>query len=181
MRKSDATAPVEIYEKATRDSLTGTYNRHFFEETMASVIKKRNAEQSGMGLIIFDIDHFKAVNDTHGHPAGDAVIKEVGRRIPTVIRGDDIFARIGGEEFAILLRSNDDALIAKMTERIRKIIEAAPFKTDKGDLPIHVSVGSAFIVGETKIDYATLYETADKALYAAKQGGRNRCVNSIIP
>ena len=180
MRKTEAIAQVDIYEKATRDALTGTYNRSFFEENIANVIKKRNAEQSGMGLIIFDIDHFKKVNDTYGHPAGDAVIKEVGRRIPSAIRGDDIFSRIGGEEFAILLRTNDEVLVATMTERIRAIIEKTPFKTDKGDLPIRVSVGSAFIVGPTKIDYKTLYEAADKALYEAKEGGRNQCKNKIL-
>ncbi len=180
MRKSEAEAQVEIYEKATRDALTGIYNRQFFEDNIIAIIKRRNAEQSGMGLIIFDIDHFKKVNDTYGHPVGDAVIKEVGRRIPTMIRGDDIFARIGGEEFAIMLRTNDEALVAKMTERIRKVIEATPFHTDKGDLPIRISVGSAFVVGPKKIDYPTLYEATDKALYEAKQSGRNQSKNKII-
>jgi diguanylate cyclase (GGDEF)-like protein len=180
MRHSEAVAQVEIYEKATRDSLTGIYNRQFFEETIARIISQRNEDHSGLGLIIFDIDHFKKVNDTYGHPAGDAVIKEVGHRIPKVVRGDDIFSRIGGEEFALILRSPDEALVAKMAERVRKAVEANPFQTDKGPLDITVSVGSCFIMGKQGVSFTTLYETADKALYEAKGNGRNQSCNKKL-
>lgn len=180
MRSSEAQAQVEIYEKATRDALTGIYNRRFFEDTIARQIKNRNAAKSGMGLIIFDIDHFKKVNDTYGHPAGDAIIQQVGKRIPAVIRGDDIFARIGGEEFALLLLTNEQNLVIKMAERVRQIIEAKAMKTDKGDLSITISVGSSFMVGDGELEYKAFYEDADKALYEAKQGGRNKCVNHVF-
>lgn len=180
MRLSEANAQVEIYEKATRDSLTGIYNRQFFEDTIARIITQRNEDHSGMGLIIFDIDHFKKVNDTYGHPAGDAVIKEVGRRIPKVVRGDDIFSRIGGEEFALILRTSDPDLVEKMTERVRKSVESQFFEIDERALEITVSVGSCFVIGETGVSFQTLYDAADKALYEAKENGRNRSVNKVI-
>lgn len=179
MRLSEAQAQVEIYDKATRDSLTGIYNRQFFEDTIQRIISQRNEDHSGLGLVIFDIDHFKKVNDTYGHPAGDAVIKEVGRRIPKVVRGDDIFSRIGGEEFALILRTSDPSLVAKMAERVRKSVESQFFEIEDRALEITVSVGSCFVIGETAVAFNTLYECADKALYEAKENGRNQCINKV--
>ncbi|MEO5668298.1 MAG: GGDEF domain-containing protein [Bdellovibrionota bacterium] len=181
MRTSEAEAQVEIYDKATRDSLTRTYNRRFFEDTFGRDIQARNASGSGLGLILFDIDHFKKVNDTHGHPAGDAVLREIGKRMPSVIRGEDIFARVGGEEFALILRTNDDKSVWMSAERLRVLVASQAVEHDGKKIPITISVGSCFVSGPTPAVADKIYKITDEALYEAKHGGRNRCVNKTFP
>ncbi len=180
MRESEAHAQAEIYDKATRDSLTRTYNRRFFEETLERDTVARNAKGSGLGLIIFDVDHFKKVNDSLGHPAGDAVLREIGRRMPSVIRGEDIFARIGGEEFALILRTSDSKSVAMSAERLRVLAHSQAVAFEGKNIPFSISVGSCFVSGPTPVSAEQLYKIADEALYEAKHGGRNRCVNKLI-
>jgi len=180
MRESDAKVQVDLYDKATRDSLTRTYNRRFFEDTLRRDMEARSQSKSGLGLILFDIDHFKKVNDTYGHPAGDAVLRELGRRMPTGIRGEDIFARVGGEEFALILRTNDDKSVWMSAERLRVLASSGPIEHEALKIPITISVGSCFVTGSSAITWEKLYKIADEALYEAKHGGRNRCVNKTI-
>lgn len=180
MRESEANVQVELYDKATRDSLTRTYNRRFFEDTLGRDMQARAQAKSGLGLIIFDIDHFKKVNDIYGHPAGDAVLRELGRRMPTGIRGEDIFARVGGEEFALILRTNDDKSVWMSAERLRVLAASAPIEHEGIKIPITISVGSCFVSGNSTISAEKLYKIADEALYEAKHGGRNRCVNKTV-
>jgi len=179
MREAEARAQVEIYYKATRDALTGTYNRRFFEDTIKRDIQTRNGDSSGMGLIIFDVDHFKKVNDTHGHQAGDEVLREIGKRVPGMIRGEDIFARIGGEEFALILRTSDPQTVVMMAERLRALMHDKAVKADGKELPITISVGSCYYKGPIAITFERLYKLTDEALYEAKHAGRNRCVDKI--
>ncbi len=181
MRETEANAQVEIYDKATRDSLTRTYNRRFFEDTLGRDLQARNAAGSGLGLIIFDIDHFKKVNDTYGHPAGDAVLREVGARMPTGIRGEDIFARVGGEEFALILRTNDPKSVWTSAERLRVLAQSQAVEHDGKKIAFTISVGSCFVSGPGNITPEKVYKLTDEALYEAKHGGRNRCVNKTIP
>jgi len=181
MRESEANAQVEIYDKATRDSLTRTYNRPFFEDTLERDMQARNAAGSGLGLILFDIDHFKKVNDTHGHPAGDAVLRDLGKRMPAVIRGEDIFARVGGEEFALILRTNDAKSVWMSAERLRVQAAGQAVEHNGIKIPITISVGSCYVSGPGEISAEKIYKCADEALYEAKHGGRNRCVNKTLP
>jgi two-component system, cell cycle response regulator len=177
MREEEAQAQVEIYDKATRDTLTRTYNRRFFEDTINREIEQRNKDHSGIALVIFDIDHFKPVNDTHGHQAGDAVLREMGARIPGAIRGEDIFARIGGEEFAIILRTDDASIVPLMAERIRVLVESKRFAAEGKELPISISVGTCYYKGPNPVSFDRLYKIADEALYESKHNGRNRCTH----
>lgn len=177
IREDQARAQVEIFYKATRDSLTGIYNRRFFEDTLKRDIETRNNDGSGLGLIIFDVDHFKKVNDGYGHPAGDAVLKEIGRRIPSVIRGEDIFSRIGGEEFALVLKTSDPQTVQMMAERLRSLIQSKPISAEGKELPITISVGSCFHKGADPMSFERFYKLTDEALYEAKNSGRNRCIH----
>jgi diguanylate cyclase (GGDEF)-like protein len=177
MREAEARAQVEIYHKATRDALTGLYNRRFFEDTIKREIQSRNANGSGIGLVIFDVDHFKKVNDTYGHQAGDAVLREIGKRVISTIRGEDILARVGGEEFALILHTHNAETVTMMTERLRLLIQDKVFETGDEKLPITISLGSCFYKGPIALTFDRLYKIADEALYEAKRSGRNRCIS----
>jgi two-component system, cell cycle response regulator len=128
-------------------------------------------------LILFDIDHFKLVNDTYGHPGGDRVLCEVARRLQSGARTGDVIARYGGEEFGILLRdANTDELTA-LAERIRQDVSSVPIAVDpKTIIPVTVSGGTAAHVAGATADQVVL--AADRALYAAKNSGRNRTVSA---
>jgi diguanylate cyclase (GGDEF)-like protein len=181
MREQEANAQVEIYDKATRDSLTRTYNRRFFEDTLKRDMDARNASGGSVALIVFDIDHFKKVNDTYGHPAGDAVLREIGRKMPSVIRGEDIFARVGGEEFALIMRTNDPKSVWTSAERLRVLAQSLVIVNEGKTIPVTISVGSCFVSGPAPVTSEKIYKIADEALYEAKHGGRNRCVNKTLP
>ena len=164
-----------VYSMMTRDGLTGTLNKRFFLDIIGREFQKALHRQSGLCLIMLDIDHFKSVNDTHGHLAGDEVLKEVSQRIGAVVAQHDVFARYGGEEFAILAAgvSLDEA--TEIAERCRAAIEATHFETSVGSLPVTISMGVAeFADLENPLSEEDLIQAADRKLYDAKRGGRNR-------
>jgi diguanylate cyclase (GGDEF)-like protein len=164
-----------VYSMMTRDGLTGTLNKRSFLDIIGREFQRAAHRDTSLSLLLFDIDHFKSVNDTYGHLAGDEVLQEVGRRISQVIAEHDVFARYGGEEFAILLPDVSVAECTQVAERCRAAIEAAPFATSAGDLPVTISVGVADMTGLAgKADASQLIQAADEQLYAAKRGGRNR-------
>lgn len=164
-----------IYSMMTRDGLTGTLNKRSFTDIINREFHRATTRQTRLSLILFDIDHFKSVNDTWGHLAGDEVLQEVGRRISSVIADHDVFARYGGEEFAILLADVDTTEAVDLAERCRRIIAAEPFETSVEPLSVTISLGvaerSATAAAQQPAD---LIEAADTRLYAAKDGGRNR-------
>jgi diguanylate cyclase (GGDEF)-like protein len=163
-----------LYDSATRDTLTSAYNRRFFDEQLAKDFSHSRRHRSDLSLLMIDVDHFKAVNDTHGHLAGDMVLKQLGALVVSSIRLEDVFCRLGGEEFAVIMREADVEQAAAFGERLRSLVETTSMQTSDGDLKVTISAGAATYDPERDAEVAGFVERADKALYAAKHGGRNR-------
>jgi two-component system, cell cycle response regulator len=163
----------EIYRLTTVDGLTQIFNRRYFEETLEREISRCNRYGRMASLAMMDVDHFKQINDTYGHLAGDYVLKQIASTIRTKIRREDIFARYGGEEFALLLPEVEAKGALAMGEKARKLIEAQRFEFDKQKIPVTVSVGVATL-GSSNRDPADLIRAADAKLYEAKSAGRNK-------
>lgn len=164
----------KIYEGATRDALTGALNRRSFFELLEREFSSARRQRAPLSLAMVDVDHFKSVNDTYGHPAGDAVLQQLAERLRENLRIEDAMGRYGGEEFALLLRHTglDGALL--VAERIRLKVAETPFSLADRNLPVTVSIGVAtWTAGEQE----HLLRLADEALYEAKESGRN-CVRS---
>ncbi len=174
--EDDANLQISIYYRATRDNLTHAYNRHQFDEAFEREISYQKRSKHGLGLITFDVDFFKKINDTHGHPAGDEVLRTIGARVPLCIRTEDIFARLGGEEFAVLARSDSLEGLSIVADRIRSEMEKKPIVFEGKTIPFTVSVGAIFASGETQLTHTHFIQQADEALYEAKHNGRNKTV-----
>lgn len=159
--------------EAFQDALTGLNNRHAFDLKMAEEYARWKRYGFSMSLIIVDVDHFKKVNDTYGHQAGDKVLRVIGDQLIAMTRESDFPARYGGEEFVVLLPEIDLESATAVAEKIRKSIGQKPFHSEEQQVAITVSCGiSEFHEGDTS---ETAFERADSALYLAKRGGRNRC------
>ncbi len=165
----------EIYRLTTIDGLTQIYNKRYFLETLEREIGRAQRYGRELSLIMFDIDHFKKVNDTFGHLAGDYVLKQLASVIKSRIRREDVLARYGGEEFAIILPEIDHYNSITFADKIRKLTEKASFKFEDTEIPVTVSVGVATLAREVS-DGAEFIKVADDALYAAKNQGRNRVI-----
>jgi diguanylate cyclase (GGDEF)-like protein len=164
----------EFRRLARRDALTGALNRTTYEEEVRVALATAERKARDVSLILFDLDHFKKINDTHGHTAGDLVLSHVGEKMRGLILEPHLFARVGGEEFAVLY--HDGRLLAEAeAERIREAIEAIVVDYDGTRIPVTASFGVAqFLPGQSASD---LYDEADAKLYAAKKAGRN-CVRA---
>ncbi len=174
-------AESEHYKRLSRqDGLTGLYNHRFFHQLMDSEVSRAKRFQQRVALLILDLDHFKHLNDSHGHLAGDEVLRQLAELIRNVCRKYDFAARYGGEEFAIISPGNDSSQAAALAERLRSRIEATRFGTSGQDVHLTVSIGIASIPEDAK-DKLELIEKADQALYAAKEQGRNRVVCAKEP
>lgn len=161
---------------ATTDAVTGLYNRHYMTSHLETQVKAAVASNKPLSLAMLDIDHFKAINDTYGHAAGDEVLQEFARRVSRNVRGVDLAARYGGEEFIVIMPDTglDDA--HHIAERLRSTVSDTPFVLGDGtELSVTVSLGLAAINGH-KLSPSELIEQADAALYQAKNEGRNRVV-----
>jgi diguanylate cyclase (GGDEF)-like protein len=180
--EDDARAQMDVYYRATRDALTNAYNRRQFDEMIVREMAYLNRASGGHGLsvIIFDVDHFKKINDSFGHLAGDEVLREVGRRVPPCIRSEDVFARIGGEEFAVISRAENVEGVALVAERIRESMGATLVNFESRQIGFTVSAGYAFIPHKGKGSVDKLIATADESLYEAKRSGRNRVIGKIL-
>jgi diguanylate cyclase (GGDEF)-like protein len=156
------------------DPLTGAYNRRHLEETLAAELVRGRREGSGTGVIMLDVDHFKRVNDTYGHAAGDTVLVEVVGRLDSAVRGYDTIARWGGEEFCILVPGvGDDATLALTAEKLVRVIADAPIALDeRRAVHVTVSIGASRDTGGLSPD--GLVDAADQALYVAKRRGRDQ-------
>lgn len=161
-------------ELAVTDGLTGLYNRRYMEGHLATLVEEGTHGGKPVSLLIFDIDYFKSVNDTYGHAAGDAVLKEFAQRVQQNVRGVDLACRLGGEEFVVVMPDTDIAYALMVAERLRQKVAEVPFRIEPTvTLNITVSIGIAVTEGAT--DTAKLLlERADNALYRAKRDGRNR-------
>ncbi len=164
---------TKLIETAIRDPLTGLNTRLYMNDWCHATIRAHNRDpRAGFGLVVFDLDLFKQINDAHGHLAGDEVLKRVGEIIRTAIRGEDLAVRFGGEELAVFVRCADLAVAAAFAERVRHSVEQTEFQSKAGRMPVTLSGGVAYhAVGET-LD--ALFARADKKLYEAKELGRNR-------
>jgi diguanylate cyclase (GGDEF)-like protein len=168
-----------LKRQAQLDPLTGLTNRAGFEALLAELVAKRRrrAVPDRLGLLLLDVDHFKRVNDTHGHPAGDEVLQAIARIVENVSRDSDCAARIGGEELAVLMPRTSFEGLASLSERIRGAVERARMQAAGAELSVTVSIGGAAIARfERDEDAHALVELVDQCLYRAKQEGRNRCV-----
>ncbi len=163
---------------ATRDELTGLLNRRAFDQALAEEEERVRRFQRSLAVVLLDIDHFKRINDGHGHAAGDVVLKEVSRRLASGVRSVDRLARYGGEEFAVLVPEADALGACAIAERLVEIVRASPVVLPDGmSLSVTISAGCAEGVGE-RAQRAMLLAAADRALYAAKAAGRNRSVSA---
>ncbi len=170
----EAISSAELFEKANRDGLTGAYSKGALIERGPEVIKRSETLGEPLSVIVFDIDHFKKINDTHGHPGGDYVLKELCRVISTKLtRSNDFFARYGGEEFVLILVGTPISAAIDISERIRKTIQDCEFVFENKKIPVNVSVGVASRKAD-EVSWDVLFDRADKALYSSKQNGRNR-------
>lgn len=163
----------EEWRKARTDGLTGLYNRRHFDEQLARIVSDSLAHGSPASLIVADVDHFKRVNDTYGHEAGDAVLKAVARVFLDCLRAEDVCARYGGEEIAILLPETSVERAQEVAERVRKAIAAKPVQHGERTIKVTASFGVAGYPESTALRDA-LFPAADRALYEAKDGGRNQ-------
>ncbi|MEK6304130.1 MAG: diguanylate cyclase [Acidobacteriota bacterium] len=160
--------------QATHDPLTGVWNRGAAIQSFEKELHRSYREAKPVALIMADIDHFKLINDTYGHLAGDAALREVCRRMRSLMRHYDTIGRYGGEEFLIVLPGCDNAEAQHIAERIREEIGSQSVKTLEGELDISISLGVAVGDGSRKLDPNALIRAADAALYRSKRTGRNR-------
>lgn len=168
-----------IHNMAIQDGMTGIHNKRYFVEFLEREIAVCTRHNHPLTLVMFDVDHFKKVNDTHGHLAGDAVLKDLAGRIRPRIRREDLFARYGGEEFACVLPSTALPGGIVFAEHLRTLIEERPTRFDNMDIPFTISLGVTTLHQETGVTPDSLIKRADENLYAAKRGGRNKVVPSL--
>ncbi|WP_353086192.1 sensor domain-containing diguanylate cyclase [Stenotrophomonas sp.] len=174
---ADLLMAAELRRLASSDPLTGVPNRRHFEECSAQIIAAREANGRAVAVLMVDVDHFKKINDTYGHPAGDEVLKVVAKRCRDALRERDLFARFGGEEFIALLAASAVDEIPAAAERLRSAVAAEPILVGGDRISVSVSVGGAIgeaLPGGDQKLLEDLISRADEALYEAKTSGRNR-------
>ena len=168
-----------IHNMAIQDGMTGIHNKRFFMEFLEREIAVASRHGHPLTLVMFDVDHFKKVNDSYGHLAGDAVLKDLAQRIRPRIRREDLFARYGGEEFACVLPSTPLPGGIVFADQLRGLVEVRPCVFEDKSIPFTISLGVTTLHRETGVDPAALIKRADDNLYAAKRGGRNRVVPNL--
>ncbi len=164
----------KLEKEVCHDSLTGLFTRNIFQIRLSEECAQSLRHQQPLALMMTDIDHFKAVNDTYGHVAGDKVLQEIAHILQEVVRGEDCVARYGGEEFVLLLPQTPKLGALRVAEKLRQMVEECPFKIEgQQAIFLTISIGISLFPDDTK-NIQELIELADQALYAAKKSGRNR-------
>jgi diguanylate cyclase (GGDEF)-like protein len=166
----------KLYESSTRDALTGAYNRLHFEERLRAEVAYAIRHKTQASLVLIDLDHFKRINDTYGHPAGDAVLKRACEACSRALRTEDVFARFGGEEFAVVLRGIDIKGASRLGDRLRQALAAEVVEHEGHRIQVTLSAGAASMACCKNPSAEELISLADRRLYVAKQQGRNRVV-----
>jgi two-component system cell cycle response regulator len=167
----------QTIELAVTDPLTGLSNRRYLDNHISTLFNRSMARGRPLSVLIADIDRFKQINDTHGHDAGDDILREFANRVRSTVRGADLACRYGGEEFVVVMPDTSPEIAASVAERLRGVIESVPFvvKGTGQELQVTASFGIASRTPQV-ITPGHLLKQADVALYEAKNGGRNRVV-----
>jgi two-component system cell cycle response regulator len=169
---------ADLERLASSDGLTGLSNRRFLEEQAARAVSRLKRHGGSMGVVILDVDAFKAVNDTFGHAAGDQVLVTVARRLGAAVRTEDLLGRWGGEEFVVLAADTQGEGVARLAERLRAAVAATPVPV--GDREHVVTISAGWAAGHGGVPFAALVRAADDALYAAKAEGRDRVRGAVL-
>jgi two-component system cell cycle response regulator len=164
----------QMSESALRDGLTRAFNKRYFSERIDSEFQYANRHRTPLSLIFIDIDHFKRINDVHGHQTGDYVLTQLATLLMSMLGEEEVFARYGGEEFAIIARGSALEAAGALSERMRAAVEGHPFSHDGIPIPVTVSVGVASAPAAGLGSASSLVARADETMYAAKRAGRNR-------
>jgi len=173
-----------LYRLTTTDPLTEAYNTRYLMENMEREMSRALRQGTPLSLVMFDIDHFKSINDTYGHLAGDFVLKQLSARVKARVRREDLFARYGGEEFAVMLPGIDLSRASAFAESLRGVIADAPFMAEEQPIDVTASLGVASLhallttpdADSSNLSPAELIAVADARLYEAKRSGRNRVI-----
>ena len=163
---------------ALTDTLTGLYNRRYFDVHLQKLIQTNQQNRKNFAVLMVDVDKFKGVNDTYGHGVGDEVLRAYASRLKDTVRGFDLVARLGGEEFVVVLPDITPDMAYLIAERLRRALGGRPIKcgSPSGELTVTASIGG-FVVGPSQnLPSEEILKRADEALYAAKNGGRNQTV-----
>jgi two-component system, cell cycle response regulator len=179
--KLDTSLQQRLYDSAVRDALTGMYNKRYLDERVEQEWAAHLRYGTHLSLLMLDIDHFKRINDTLGHSAGDRVLKGVAHRIQRSLRKEEVFARYGGEEFVVLLRESTLESAQQCAERMRQLVEMSPFPSEDESVRVTISLGVASTAALGTDSAKNLLARADQHLYRAKQSGRNRWVSDDEP
>ena len=164
----------QMYDSALRDGLTKAFNKRYFTDRLHAEFAYAHRHGTPLALALMDLDHFKNINDTYGHLAGDYVLQTLAQTVQQSVRAEDVFARYGGEEFAVISRGISVESGVIMAERIRQAVERFAFTWNGTRLPISISLGLAGLPDPTCDNPAALIAAADEALYEAKRSGRNQ-------
>ena len=170
-----------LEHQATHDVLTEVWNRRAILKVLEKELARSQREQRPLSVVMTDIDHFKALNDTHGHQVGDAVLHEVANRLSSALRSAESVGRYGGEEFLIVLYPCGESSAWKLMERLREHVGAKAILVEGEEIKTTISLGAAVGFDTVKIEAGSLVRVADKALYRAKNNGRNRSEISFLP
>ncbi len=168
-----------VYDAAMKDGLTGLFNRKHTDERLDAELAYANRHSTALSVAMIDVDHFKLVNDTHGHPAGDAVLRAVAESMGKALRTEDVLGRYGGEEFVVVARGASLEEALRMAERLRARVAATPIEFEGISIVVTASLGVASLACCQKpVTREALIALADERLYRAKESGRNRVVGS---
>ncbi len=166
---------LQLEQQATHDGLTGCLNRTTTDTLLEHALQRGRREAAPLAFVLLDLDHFKQVNDLHGHRTGDRVLRTFADTVRQRLRGSDVLGRTGGEEFGLLLPNTDAAGARRLVEAVRDAVQALEFSAEQGGpFRITVSAGIAVAAADSDVSGDRLYGQADQALYEAKHGGRNR-------
>jgi diguanylate cyclase (GGDEF)-like protein len=165
----------DLREQAIRDPLTKLHNRHYLKETLSRELSRAMREKYPVSFLLLDIDHFKQVNDTYGHAAGDFVLRDLADHLAEFIRTGDIVCRYGGEEFLVVFPNTKEEDAFLIADRLRESIQESPIYVDHHMISITISAGISEFPAHGQYE-ALILKTADKALYHAKHNGRNQIV-----
>lgn len=169
------------YEMGVKDPFTGAFNKSYFLQRINDEFSFSYRQDIPLSLILFDIDHFKLINDTHGHLAGDQILQEISQLVFDSIRRDDVFCRYGGEEFVIIMRNTPCQAAVNLAERLRIKIEGHPFQYESTKIRVTISAGVSTLVNKNFRDYVAMIADADNYLYKSKGNGRNQIQATCRP